>query len=323
MSSPQVIPAVFGHRGACGYRPENTLESFALAFEMGVPAVECDIVPTKDGQLVIMHDPELSSTTNVADLPQFAHLRRELELPWRTVDGWFVHDFTLDQVRELRAKERLPEVRPGSAKFDGQFGIPTLREFLHADFATAGRTLILEVKFGWLFKSVGLDLGPLLAEILIEDTWRARGLHLIIESFDYTVLSDLKERLAGEAALGGIEFVLLTEQWRIDQFLASETRESFLSRCAADFDGISFDHEMLSDSVPEGTSAQFGLANDWVDVARGHGLKVFTWTAKAEAAEYSIEEYFQHFVDLNVDGVFADQPDLFLNFLRDSVAPLA
>jgi glycerophosphoryl diester phosphodiesterase len=100
--------------------------------------------------------------------------------------------------------------------------------------------------------------------------------------------------------------------------LKTETAEEFLKRCAADFDGISFDHNMLSEPVPEGSSAQFGAPNSWVADARALGLTVFSWTAKVESAKYSIEEYFQHFVDLNVDGVFADQPDLFINFLANA-----
>jgi len=318
MSVPQGIPAIFGHRGACGYRPENTLESFALAFNMGVSAVECDIVPTADGKLMILHDPELSSTTNIETLEQFADRRRVLQLPWRDIDGWFIQDFKADEILQLRAKERLPEERPGSAKFDGQFKIPTLQEFLTADFATAGRTLILEIKFGWLFKTVGLNLAALLAEALIESDWRERGLGLVIESFDYDVLAETKTRLVEAGEAEGILFVLLTEQWRIDKFLETETSGDFLARCAADFDGISFDHEMLCEPVAEGSSAQFGQPNGWVSAAREHGLTVYTWTAKAESAQYSIEEYYQHFVDLGVDGVFADQPDLFINYLRDS-----
>jgi len=314
----QVIPAIFGHRGACGYRPENTIESFELAFAQGVAAVECDLIPTKDGKLVVLHDADLSSTTTVAELPQFADRRRILQLPWRDIDGWFVQDFTLDEIRLLRAKERLPEERSGSAKFDGLFKIPTLEEFLTADFAKAGTTLILEVKFAWLFKTVGLDSGALLVEALLASDWRERGLKLVIETFDYEVLRDIKAGLAAAGSLEGLTFVLLTEQWRIDDMLKTETAEEFLKRCAADFDGISFDHNMLSAPVPEGSSAQFGAPNSWVADARALGLTVFSWTAKVESAKYSIEEYFQHFVDLNVDGVFADQPDLFINFLANA-----
>ena len=112
--------------------------------------------------------------------------------------------------------------------------------------------------------------------------------------------------------------MLLTEQWRIDDILKTETAEAFLKRCAQDFDGISFDHNMLSEPVHEDSSAQFGEPNSWVSDARALGLTVYSWTAKVESAQYSIEEYFQHFVDLNVDGVFADQPDLFIKFLADS-----
>jgi glycerophosphoryl diester phosphodiesterase len=324
MSSPQVIPAVFGHRGACGYRPENTLESFALAFDMGVNAVECDLLPTKDGQLVVLHDAELSNTTNVAQIAEFADRRRTIELPWRTLDGWFVQDFTADELRQLKAIERLPDLRPGSAKFDGQFVVPTLEEFLNADFAVAGRTLILEVKFAWLFKPLGLDSAALLVDALLASDWRERGLKLVIEAFEYDTLLAIKNGLASKnslpvaGALEGLSFVLLTEQWRLDQFLVAETLPQFLARCAADFDGISFDHTMLSAPVPAGSSAQFGVINGLVDDARAAGLRVFTWTARAEEAQFSVEEYFQHFVDLNVDGIFADQPDLFVNFLRDA-----
>jgi glycerophosphoryl diester phosphodiesterase len=314
----QVIPAIFGHRGACGYRPENTIESFELAFAQGVSAVECDLIPTKDGKLVVLHDADLSTTTTIADLPQFADRRRVLHLPWRDIDGWFVQDFTLDEIRLLRAKERLPEVRSGSAKFDGQFKIPTLEDFLTASFAQPGTTLILEVKFAWLFKTVGLDSGALLVEALLASDWRERGLKLVIETFDYEVLRDIKSALAAAGSLEGLTFVLLIEQWRMDDFLKTETAEGFLARCSADFDGISFDHNMLSEPVHEDSSAQFGEPNSWVADSRAVGLTVFSWTAKVESAKYSIEEYFQHFVDLNVDGVFADQPDLFVKFLADS-----
>ena len=187
-----------------------------------------------------------------------------------------------------------------------------------ADFAKPGTTLILEVKFAWLFKTVGLDSGPLLVEALLASDWRERGLKLVIESFDYEVLRDIKAGLAAHGSLDGLTFVLLTEQWRIDDLLKTETVGDYLQRCAKDFDGISFDHNMLCEPVAEGSTAQFGKPNGWVSDARALGLTVYSWTAKAESAKYSIEEYFQHFVDLNVDGVFADQPDLFINYLHNS-----
>ena len=123
-NNPQLIK-VFGHRGASGYRPENPLEAFKLAFEMGAEAIECDLVPTKDGELIIRHDNYLSTTTDVASRPEFAHLKREGVVGYQeTREDWFCEDFTLAELKQLRAVERVPEQRPGSAKFDGQFELP-------------------------------------------------------------------------------------------------------------------------------------------------------------------------------------------------------
>ena len=128
---------VFGHRGASGYRPENTLEAFELAFQQGADAIECDLVPTADGHLVIRHEGGLTSTTNIAEHPEFAG---------RTSS----EEFTLAELKTLRAIERLPELRPGSAKFDGEFEIPTVDELLASEFAN-NKTLILEIKDGLFF----------------------------------------------------------------------------------------------------------------------------------------------------------------------------
>ena len=138
---------VIGHRGASGYRPENTLEAFELAFAQGADAIELDLVPTSDGQLIIRHEPALDETTNIASLPQFANRRSLFEFDGQQYHDWFSHDLTAAEVSELRARERLADQRPGSAKFDGQFAVPTLDEFLAAPFID-GKTVILEIKHG-------------------------------------------------------------------------------------------------------------------------------------------------------------------------------
>jgi len=202
-------PLVFGHRGASGYRPENTLQSFALAFEMGADAIECDLVPTKDGQLILRHESALSGTTNVASLPEFASRRRDGHFDGESMNDWFCEDFTLAEIKTLFARERLPETRAGSAKFDGEFRVPTVEELLTADFA-AGKTLILEVKHGAHFAELGLDPVPLLAEVLAKSDFAARGIRVIFETFDLQVLTDLK------AACGPIgKYVFLTEHERL------------------------------------------------------------------------------------------------------------
>ena len=130
---PTAHPIVIAHRGASGYRPEHTLASYELAIEQGADFIEPDVVSTKDGVLVARHENEIGGTTDVAAHPEFADRRTTKVIDGVALTGWFTEDFTLDELRTLRARERLPEVRPGSAAFDGRFGIPTLQEI--ADLA--------------------------------------------------------------------------------------------------------------------------------------------------------------------------------------------
>ena len=282
-NNPQLIK-VFGHRGASGYRPENTLEAFKLAFEMGSEAIECDLVPTKDGELIIRHDNYLSTTTDVASRPEFAHLKREGVVGYQeTREDWFCEDFTLAELKQLRAVERVPEQRPGSAKFDGQFELPTLDELLAADFVL-GKHLILEVKHGAYFAARGFPVSAILARKLRESNWKERGITLTLESFDFKVLEQM-QRVCGDIG----DYVFLVDTWGQPMF--DET--------AKIFDGISFNYVLVMNS-------------DWVEQAKARGLKVFIWTAKAEEAEASIEQYYSQFVLSGADGVFADQPDLLI-----------
>lgn len=279
---------VFGHRGASGYRPENTLEAFKLAFDMGADAIECDLVPTKDGELIIRHDNYLSTTTDVASRPEFAHLQRVGTVGWQeTRPDWFCQDFTLAELKQLRATERLPEERPGSAKFDGEFELATLDELLASDFVS-GKHLILEVKHGAYFAAQGFPVSAILDRKLRESNWRDRGVSLTLESFDFKVLEQM-QRVCGDVG----EYVFLVDTWGDPKF--DET--------AKIFDGISFNYVLVLDS-------------DWVEQSKARGLKVFIWTAKAEEAEASIEEYYSRFVLSGADGVFADQPDLLLEVAK-------
>jgi glycerophosphoryl diester phosphodiesterase len=288
---------VFGHRGACGYRPENTLESFELAFQQGAVAIECDLVPTKDHRLIIRHENELSHTTDILSHPQFADRFKEVLMygHW-PVSGWFSEDFTLAEIKELRAIERIPDERPGSAKFDGQFGIPTIEELLAADFI-AGKTLIIEVKHGSHFAELGFDMvGDLKAAIDSSD-YESRGVELVFESFNLEVTVDLKKRIAGDH-----KYVFLVDTWGMPTEISID---DFLDDVASKVDGISFNFDLLTP--------------DLVQAARDRNLVIYTWTAQVEKAENSVEEYLMQFVNMGVDGVFTDQPDL----LAELVAGLA
>jgi glycerophosphoryl diester phosphodiesterase len=123
-------PLVIAHRGACGYRPEHTLAAYALAIEQGADFIEPDLVPTRDGVLIARHENDLSDSTDVADRPVFADRHCVKVIDGVEHAGWFSEDFTLDEIKSLRARERLPQLRPDNAAYDGLFEVPTFAEIL-------------------------------------------------------------------------------------------------------------------------------------------------------------------------------------------------
>src|SRR3954469_18977340 len=125
-----MAPLIIGHRGASGYRPEHTLASYRLAAELGADYIEPDQVSTRDGVLVARHENEISGTTDVAAHPEFAGRRTTKTIDGAAVSGWFTEDFTLAELKTLRARERIPDLRPANAEYDGRFDIPTFEEEL-------------------------------------------------------------------------------------------------------------------------------------------------------------------------------------------------
>lgn len=282
---------VIGHRGASGYRPENTLAAFELAFKQGATAIETDLVPTKDGRLILRHESALSGTTDIALHDHFAKRFRKGEVEGEKVKDWFSEDFTLAEIRELRAIERVPDWRPGSAKFDGQFEIPTVQDLLEAEFAK-NQLLILELKNGSHFEELGLNLPQLLQAELARVDWHSRGIRLMFESFDWHCLLEAKRLLGKQGA-----FIFLVELEQPTDIVA------LLDKVAENFAGISVNLEALR------------FHDDLVEQAHARALQVFTYTARVEQAENSVEEYYHGIVSTGVDGIFADQPDLLSNFV--------
>lgn len=187
---------MIGHRGASGYRPEHTRSAFELAFALGADAVEPDLVATRDGVLVIRHENEISSTTDVAAHPEFADRRTTREIDGRRLSGWFTEDFTWEELTTLRAVERLPDLRPGSAAYDGNepiLRLEDLLEIVEEQSERAGRELVLvaEIKNATYFASIGLPLDELFASA--SAGW-ATPSNLIVESFEQTVLTRLRAR---------------------------------------------------------------------------------------------------------------------------------
>jgi glycerophosphoryl diester phosphodiesterase len=192
---------IIGHRGASGYRPEHTLASYELAARMGADYVEPDLVTTKDHVLVARHEPNITDTTNVADHPEFASRKTTKIIdgaPPQT--GWFTDDFTLAELKTLRAKERLPLVRQGNTLFDGRYEVPTFQEVidlvkrlsreLHRDIG-----IYPETKHPTFFRDEGLPLEELLVKTLNRNGLNQRGAKVFVQSFEISNLKALNNVL--------------------------------------------------------------------------------------------------------------------------------
>jgi glycerophosphoryl diester phosphodiesterase len=321
-------PLIIGHRGAPGYRPEHTRSSYELALALGADAVEPDIVATKDGVLVLRHENEISGTTDVASRPEFASRRTTKVVDGSELTGWFTEDFTWRELWTLRAKERIPALRPSSATFDGTSGILRLRDLfgiLEASARSSGRLarLVIEVKHATYFEQAGLPLDELLASELA-GTRFADGSGLIIEAFEQTVL----RKLSARGVRASYVYLLEKTGTPFDAVAALGTVAPPYSESLTDagldalagaggVDGISVDKAMLFSGDPDGST------NDLVARAHQRGLTVFTWTLRPENAfltpafrsdgepgEFGRwEEEFEAILRTGVNGVFCDHPD--------------
>jgi glycerophosphoryl diester phosphodiesterase len=302
-------PLVFGHRGASGYRPENTIEAFELAISQGADGVECDLVPTKDGELIIRHENWLNGTTNVASLAKFQGTESTGYSDGLTETGWFSEDYKLEELSELRATERVPDIRPGSARFDGQFRIPTIDDLLACSFMD-GKTLVIEIKHGMHFLKNGINMATILAGKLANSDWKQREISIIIETFDEQMLENLKDACGPDK-----KYVFLTE---LDRLPKGSTRISseYLESLANRFDGISVDLALALDLDLTGNHT---IDNGLIDEAKAAGLMIYGWTLRAEESKASVDEYFGKVAESGLQGIFVDQPDL----LRQIVDGLA
>jgi glycerophosphoryl diester phosphodiesterase len=189
-------PIVIAHRGACGYRPEHTIGSYGLAVDMGADFIEPDLVPTKDGVLVARHENEISTTTDIASHPEFAIRQCVKVVDGRSVKGWFTEDFTLAELKTLRAQERMPKIRQHNTIYDGRYGILTLQEIF--DFVKKRNReqkriigIYPEIKHPSYFKSIGFDTTKLLLDGLLANGYRDSSSPVFIQCFEPTTLKAL------------------------------------------------------------------------------------------------------------------------------------
>ncbi|MGW7467101.1 glycerophosphodiester phosphodiesterase [Streptomyces xantholiticus] len=183
------VPTVIAHRGASGYRPEHTLGSYQLALDMGAHVIEQDLVPTKDGHLVCRHENDITGTTDVAAHPEFASRRTTKSVDGTSLTGWFTEDFTLAELKTLRAKERIPGTRQENTLYDGRWTVPTFEEVLRwaeKEGHRRGRPVWLhvETKHPSYFRSLGLGLEEPLARLLRRYGRERRDSPVFLQSFE-------------------------------------------------------------------------------------------------------------------------------------------
>lgn len=271
---------VFGHRGACGYLPENTMESFELAFELGCSAIEFDVVLTKDLVPVIRHDRDFSLTTDIAT---------------HQLTSVIVDELNLAELEGVRANERY-ESRTESASHNGKYKIPTLEQLLNNP-KFDGKHLIIELKYGKHYREAGMDLVGAVKAVIDNCRAAERKLRLTIEAFEFSVLREAKERIGA-----GVSYVFLSAPDMLPAGFEKLT-DDLLDEIAANFDGLSVHYSMV-------------LGSDLVERTKARGLTMFTYTARIETAEGEVRDWFEKLARTGVDGIFCDQPDLMIDVVR-------
>ncbi len=319
---------VVGHRGASGYRPEHTLASYETAINQCADYIEPDVVSTKDGVLVARHENEISGTTDVANHPEFADRRVTKTIDDIEITGWFTEDFTLAELRTLRAKERLPQVRPQNTPFDGLYLIPTLDEVL--DLARNSRTcdgapvgVYPETKHPTYFDSVGLSLEEPLVRELRHNGFDRADAPVIVQSFEVGNLQDLDEltdvRLGQLISSSGAPYDFVADG--DPRTYADMVTRSGLREVATYADGIGAEKNVL---IPRNADGTLAAPTAVIRDAHRVGLEVHTWTFRREN-QFMPTEFrsstdpngigdlvgeIRVFMAAGLDGFFTDNPDL-------------
>jgi glycerophosphoryl diester phosphodiesterase len=304
-------PIVIAHRGASGLRPEHTLASYTLAIEQGADFIEPDLVPTRDGVLVARHENNIAETTDVAARPEFAARKTTKVIDGERQTGWFTEDFTLVELKTLRAKERLPQLRAGNTRYDGQFTIPTFDEVI-ALAKKHGVGVYPETKHPSYFRSIGLPLEDALLASLTAAGWDAADAPVFIQSFEVANLKALASRTK-------LRLIQLMDEKGAPADGAAPSYAAMATpaglRAIAGYAyGIGPNKGMIrpGDGVPTSLVADADAA----------GLKVHPWTFRAEnfflpaslragvdpRAQGRLVEEIARYLELGVDGFFTDFP---------------
>ena len=305
---------IIAHRGASGERPEHTIASYTLAIEQGADYIEPDLVLTKDGILVARHENEISETTNIAEKREFADRKTSKTIDGEKMTGWFTEDFTLDELKTLRAKERLPQLRKDNMAFDRQFEIPTFEEIL--TLAKAHNVGVYpETKHPSYFASIGLPHEAPLLALLTRFGHVTKDAPIFIQSFEVENLKALRPKTK-------LRLIQLMDETgspadRSDLTYKQMATAEGLKIVATYADGIGPNKAMV---IPRTLIGNLGTPTTLVADAHKVGLAVHPWTFRREnyflpLAQKSgvdprgigdVQAEMKAFLATGIDGIFSD-----------------
>ncbi|WP_326648657.1 MULTISPECIES: glycerophosphodiester phosphodiesterase [unclassified Streptomyces] len=329
-------PTIIAHRGASGYRPEHTLGSYQLALDMGAHVIEQDLVPTRDGHLVCRHENDITGTTDVAAHPEFASRRTTKSVDGVSLTGWFTEDFTLAELKTLRAKERIPANRQENTLYDGRWAIPTFEEVLRwaeKEGHRRGRPVWLhvETKHPTYFRGLGLGLEERLARLLRRYGRDRRNSPVFLQSFEPSSI----QRLAG--LVDSPRVVLLsaanTRPWDFVQAgdprtVADLVKPDGLKWIASYAQGIGPTLDLV---IPKDANGKLGTPTSLVRDAHAKDLILHPYTMRNENTFLPADfrrgtdpnaygdafGAFKVYFETGIDGIFTDNSDTGLLSVAD------
>ncbi|MFI9581683.1 glycerophosphodiester phosphodiesterase [Streptomyces sp. NPDC052236] len=321
-------PTVIAHRGASGYRPEHTLGSYQLALDMGAHVIEQDLVPTKDGHLVCRHENDITGTTDIAAHPEFASRKTTKSIDGTSVTGWFTEDFTLAELKTLRAKERIPASRQENTLYDGRWTVPTFEEVLRwadKEGRRRGRPVWLhvETKHPTYFRKLGLALEERLAKLLRRYGRDRRDSPVFLQSFEPSsmewmanLVSCPRVVLLSGAASRPWDFTAAGDPRTVADLIKPEG----LKRIASYAQGIGPTLDLI---IPKDATGKLTTPTTLVRDAHAQGLILHPYTMRNENSFLPADfrrgtdpnaygdafGAFKAYFDTGIDGIFTDNPD--------------
>lgn len=333
VNTPEIL--IIGHRGASALRPEHTLAAYQKAIDDGADFIEPDLVATKDGYLVARHENEIGETTNVSELPQFADRKTTKVIDGVSLTGWFTEDFHLNELNQLKARERIPQIRPNNVQYNDLYNIPTLEQIIElADqhYQKTGKIigLYIETKHPTYFQQQNLALENSLLMSLAKHKYTREIAPVYLQSFEISNLKAMREQLA---QLNSIKQIKIIQLYGGKSTQPADAAMQKLTINYGDMATVAGLKEVAKYADGVGPSKTYILPNtqaatvtSFVKDAHAVGLKVHPYTLRpeneflpdyldcgvnpAERCETGAIKEYELFFRAGVDGIFTDDPAL-------------